>query len=228
MNLQPANPNTRHPNRHTLYLGGSGTGKSQALSQNKEIPARGARVIMWDVNGDHAGLHTRNKKKFIQLLKIGIKKGGFRVAYAGSNVADFEWFCSVVWSILDGDHITHCIMEELSQVCPSAAKATNNAAQLINQGRKFGLVIHGVSQKPQEIAKTFFDQCERKYIGCFNGANAKKMSDYIGKNVTPEQIAGLQPEEGKLSNFIFDDGKAATKPEIRKLKYKPVKGVKWI
>ncbi|AMO56622.1 type IV secretory system conjugative DNA transfer family protein [Endozoicomonas montiporae] len=228
MKLKPVNPNTQHPNRHTLYIGGSGTGKSQALSQNPEIPSRGARVILWDVNADHAGIHTDDKKTFITLLKAGIKTGrGFRVAYAGSSISDFEWWCSVVWAVLDGDYITYAIAEELSQVCKSAGKATPNAAILLNQGRKFGLRFHGVTQKPQEISKTFYDQCERKFIGCFKGKNAEMMAKYIGKDVTADDIAALQPDEEKLSDFIFDDGRAASKPEIRKLKYKPVKGIKW-
>ena len=224
MNLKPVNPNTQHSNRHCLYLGGSGTGKSQALSQNPAIPKKGARVIMWDVNADHAGIHTDNKKQFIRLLKKGIQSGkGFRLAYAGNNVDDFEWLCGVVWAVLDGEQETFFIAEELSQVCPSAAKATPKAAMLLNQGRKFGLIFHGVSQKPQEIAKTYFDQCEQKYIGCFRGDNAVKMAKFLGKHKTAADIEALPP-----LSFIYDDGKAASEPELIKLKYKPVKGVKWV
>ena len=38
------NPNPRQPNEHTLYLGKSGSGKSQALKQNGAIPKRGRAV----------------------------------------------------------------------------------------------------------------------------------------------------------------------------------------
>lgn len=233
MRLKPVNPNTSHPNRHTLFLGGTGTGKSQALRQCPEIPAKGARVILWDNNGDHAGLHTENKKQFIRLLKTGISQHastgkGFRVAYAGYDHDDFEWFCNVVWAVLDGDHLTYVIGEELSQVCKHPGKASPNAARLLNQGRKFGLVFHGVSQKPQEISKTFFDQCDRKYIGCFRGDNAAKMARYLGKGLigevkTLDKILSLKPLE-----FIYDDGQAASEPELIKLNYKKVTGVKWV
>mgnify|MGYP001467148144 CR=1 FL=1 len=38
------NPNTRLPNRNTLYLGRSGSGKSTALKHNPAIPGRGLPV----------------------------------------------------------------------------------------------------------------------------------------------------------------------------------------
>ncbi|WP_419536209.1 hypothetical protein [Endozoicomonas sp.] len=222
MTLKPINPNTQHKNEHTLYLGGSGAGKSQAVINNPAIPKKG-RIILWDASGDHAGIHTEDKREFLKLLKAGIKRGSFRVAYAGSTVEDYEWFCGVVWAVLDGNHKTHVIAEELSQVCKHAGKASNNAAVLLNQGRKYGLVFHGVSQKPQEISKTYFDQCERKYIGVFRGKNASLMADYLASDLTGADISALQPLQ-----FYYDDGQATSQPVLKKMKYKAPKGVKWL
>lgn len=223
MRFQPKNPNTSHSNRNTLYLAASGGGKSQALSQNPAIPKAGARVILWDQSGDHAGLHCDTKAKFIKALRAGLAGGkGFRVAFSGpATIENFEWWCEVCWSVLDGNHLTYLIAEELSAVCPTAGKATPNAAILLNQCRKYGGIFHGTSQKPQEVAKTYFDQCTYKFIGQQKGlAMRRKMAQEIG--VTEEAIGALNQLE-----FFKDDG-SPKEPELIKLKYKPVKGVRWL
>ncbi len=220
MRVQPINPNTKWANEHTLYLAASGGGKSQVLNQNRAIPEN-ARVILWDPTDDHKGHHFSNKKKFVSALMKGIQSGkGFRIAFNGvATVENYEWWCEVVWSCLNGNHRTYTIVEELSQVCVSAGKATPNAAVLLNQGRKYGLVFHGTSQKPQEISKTYYDQCEYKFIGRQKGlAMRKKMALEIG--LTPEQIGQLQPLQ-----FWYDDG-TADDPELLKIKYKKVTGIK--
>ncbi len=222
MRVRPVNPNTRHKNLNTLFLGMSGTGKSQAMANH--VPRRGARVVLWDNAGDHAGIHTESKKTFIKLLRTGIRSNrGFRVAFAGNSIDDFEWFCEVYWSILDGDYQTYMVAEELSQISPTAGKASPNGAVVLNQCRKFGGIFCGSGQKPQEISKTFFDQCEHKYIGHFRGDNAIKMAKYLGKGSAPGQIENLKPLE-----FIVDNGQAGSDPVVKKLKYKPVTGVRWV
>lgn len=199
-----------------------GGGKSQALQQNPDIPKKGARVILWDHAGDHAGLHVTSRKQFVQALRFALKRGGgFRIAWAGaSDVDTFEWFCGVVWRVLDGRYDTFLIVEELAAVCPSAGRATPNAGLLLNQGRKFGLTFHGTSQRPQEVAKTFYVNCPVKYIGQQMGFDMqRKMSREIG--LQPSDIASLNPLE-----FFRHDGTAA-KAERLKLKYKKPAGVKW-
>lgn len=224
MRFQPVNPNPSLSARHTLYLATTGGGKSQAVLQNPAIPWRQktARIVMWDQAGDYPGLHCDTRAGFIRHLRAGIAGGGgFRVAFSGpATVENFEWWCEVVWSILDGNHDTHIIAEELSGVCPSAGKATPNAAILLNQSRKFGGIFHGISQKPQEVAKTYYDQAALKYVGQQKGAAMRrKMAGEIG--VTPDQVAALEPLQ-----FFKDDG-SAKEPDIVTLKYKKPTGVKW-
>lgn len=221
MRFQPSNPDTGHPALHTLYLACTGGGKSQACNYNKAIPKKGARVVLWDPSGDYPGLHCTSKQGFIKALKAGLRKGHFRVAYSGpATPENFEWWCEVVWSILDGRHITYAIAEELSAVCVSVSKAGPNAAILLNQGRKYGLRFHGVSQKPQEISKTFFDMCPIKWIGQQKGAAMRRrMAAEIG--VTEQQIGELQPLE-----FLVDDG-TANEPEKVKIPYRKVTGIHW-
>ena len=221
MRFRPVNPDPSLPARHTLYLAVTGGGKSQALKQNPQIPAD-ARVIGWDHSGDHPGIHYYGRGTFIAALKHAITRGGpFRIFYAGDKDPQaFEWWCEVVWSILDGKIPTVALVEELAAVCPSAGRATPNAAVLLNEGRKYNLQFHGTSQKPQEVAKTYFDQCTVKYIGQQkSAAMVRKMSTELG--VSEADILSLQPLE-----FFRDEGRAGAAERV-KFKYRKPSGVIW-
>lgn len=204
------NPRPVLPNKNTLYLARSGGGKSQALKQNREIPRRGARVILWDKSHDHEAHHYDNKSAFVRAVKAGLASGkGFRIAYSGGvGVDDFEWWCRVVWAALDGNHITFVEVEELSEVCVSIAKASPEAARLLNQGRKYGMRFHGTSQKPQEISKTYYDQCPYKYIGPQIGSNVSRFSKEMGVSV--DSVAALNDLE-----FLLFDGRESKKVTLK-------------
>jgi hypothetical protein len=222
MRFRARNPNPSHPARHTLYLAATGGGKSQALKWNPEIPRKGARVVGWDHAGDHPGLHFYGRQSFIRALKHGIGRGGgFRIFYAGDkDPRAWEWWCEVVWAFLDGDHMTYAIGEELSAVCESTGKATPNAAVLLNEGRKYGLVFHGTSQKPQEVSKTYFDQCPIKFIGQQNSAAmCRRMSMESGATVA--EIDALQPMQ-----FFRSDGRKGG-AELITVPYRAPAGVIW-
>ena len=223
MRVKPVNPNTQWSNEHTLYLAASGAGKSQMLNQNKAIPKRGARVVLWDPSGDHPGVHFDSMAKFCQGLKKALKRGGgFRVAFGGNrSVENYERWCEIVWGILDGNHATFAIVEELSALCVSSAKATPNAAVLLNEGRKYGLKFHGTSQKPQEISKTYYDQCEIRFVGRQKkGPTERKMAQDLG--ITVEQLRGLENLQ-----FYHDDG-TADEPELLTIPYREISGVRWV
>ncbi len=69
------NPNTSLYNVNTLYLACSGGGKSQALKQNKTIPRQGVRVLLWDIDHDHAANRFENMPEYIRAVKSAIKSG---------------------------------------------------------------------------------------------------------------------------------------------------------
>ena len=212
------NENTAHPNRNTLYLARSGGGKSQAMGQNPEIPKAKARVLLWDLSHDHKAVHIDSRAAYVRAVAGGLKSGkGFRLAYSGEGGPDaFEWWCRVVWAALDGDHLTYVLAEELSAVCKSAAKAGPEAARLLNQMRKYGGIFHGTSQKPQEIAKTFYDQCEVLHIGKQRGPLVQKFARELG--LQPADIDGLQ----ELEFWRLDPKRNGGEPEKYRLKYKKI------
>lgn len=211
------NQNTKWPNRNTLYFGRTGSGKSQACKQNPEIPRSGARVLLWDPSHDHKAHHIDSKVTYANQVREALKSGKpFRLAYSGGvSPLDHEWWCDVVWAALDGNFQTFVLSEELSAVCLSIAKAAPSAARLINQGRKYGMVFHGITQKPQEISKTYFDMTEIFYVGQQRGDNVKKCAKLLGIGV--DDIEKLEPLEFWRLDPKLNSGKA----EFVKMTYEP-------
>jgi len=209
------NPDTRHSNENTLYLACSGGGKSQAVRQNRAIPYRGARVLLWDIDEDHRAHRFDNLDHYRRAVIAGIRSGqGFRLAYTGPDTVEaFELWCRIAWAALDGRTKTFCIIEELADVSPSVAKATPEFGRLLRKGRKFGAKLHITSQRGAEIPKTAYTQCPIKWIGQQEGADVAKMAAIAG--VGPEQISALKPLQ-------FYRKEAGPEPgRLVRLKYKP-------
>jgi len=208
------NPNTTLSNKNTLYLACSGGGKSQALKQNREIPANGARVVMWDIDHDHRGQHFDTLEQFRRALITALKSGrGFRVAYSGEDTVEaFEAWCRMVWAILDGNKITYVIIEELADVSPSVSKATPEFGRLLRKGRKFGARLHVTSQRSAEIPKTAYTQCPVKWVGQQEAGDVRNMAKIAGVSVS--DIEALQP----LSYYVKQPGPDAG--VLKKLRYK--------
>lgn len=205
------NPRPKLPNLSTLYLARTGGGKSQALKQNPAIPAanQGARVILWDPARDHEKLDGRklgtnyysDRIEFLRVLSRAHESGkGYRIAYDGERSVDlFEWFCRVVWAVLDGRWPTFVLVEELNAVCPHSAEAPPDHARLVREGRKYGLQFHATSQRPQEISKTDFENCATWWIGPQKAGSVQRFSKELG--VPEPQIRALQP----LQFFVWHE-----------------------
>ena len=220
MRVNPINQNTSLPNRNTLFLAASGGGKSQALSQCKDIP-KNARVILWDPDYDHTGHHFTRRPKFVRaLIKAIASDKPFRIALSVDPTEEnYEWFCEVVWGCLDGNKLTYIFVEELADTCKSVAKASPNAGILLRRCRKYGGIFMGTTQRPQEIPKTYFTQCIHRYVGRQKGeGDHKKMAKELGVSV--EDLKSLNELE-----FFYDDG-TPNRPERLQLKYKKVMGIR--
>ena len=188
------NPNTSHSNRNTCFIAMSGFGKSQALKN--VLPRRGVRVVLWDPDNDHKANHYSDKRAFVAALIAACKSGrGFRIGWDGAvDVATFEWWCQVVWSILDGDKLTYIVVEELADVSESAGKASFYWGQLNRKCRKYGGILNWTTQRSQEVSKTAYSQCAIKFIGYPNdGANLKALAGMV--QVSEDDLKGLQKLE---------------------------------
>lgn len=208
------NPNTSLPNNNHLYLACSGGGKSQALSQNKSIPYRNARVLLWDIDHDHRATRFEDMRLFYRAVISAIKSGrGFRLAYSGNDsVTNFELFCQIAWASLNGNKKTYVIIEELADVCITVGKASPEFGRLLRKGRKFGAELHITTQRGAEIPKTAYTQCPVKIVGQQEGADIEKMAKVAGVSI--RDISALNPLQ-------FYVKKAGAEPgQLLKLKYK--------
>lgn len=187
------NPRPELPNRHALILARSGGGKSQVTKQATDWPQTGVRCVLWDPARDHArGTHYGSTpEQFRDLLAGALSSGrGFRVAYDGERSPKlFEWWCALVWRMLDGRVLTYCVVEELKRVCPTPGEATPYHGRLLEEGRKFGLVYRGTSQRPQSVTKTAYDNCGTLYIGPNGRRAANMLQDQT--DIPADQIAAL-------------------------------------
>lgn len=222
MGWRVINANTAHKNRHTLYLGQNGSGKSQALLQNPEFKKARAKIV-FDPNLDHSGaIAFRSLADFgLALVQARRSRKPFYLAYCpprvqgkAERVACHEKFCQYALLALDGRADRLFIAdEELAGSCRSAAEADPFHKVLITQGRKYGAVYHGVAQRPQDIPKVIFDECKVFYVGSIS----ERAVDYTAQElkIPAENISALQPLE-----FIYLDKSTGHPSRKIKIKYK--------
>ena len=141
-----------------LVAGSSGSGKS---AWTKKQITRAARLIVWDIEGEYSdtikGIKTINK---ISDLARELKKtvrGKF--AFVG-NKGDFDAFCRCVFAW--GDCV--CVVEELAGVT-TPAKAPDAWHTLVSRGRKYGIEIFAITQRPAESDKTIFGNATVIHVG---------------------------------------------------------------
>lgn len=222
LEFKPPNQNPEHKAAHVLVMGCTGSGKSQLLKSGLIVPRdRDARVIGYDDVGSLPGLYYSSRRGFLAALKAAQRKGGgFRIFYGGTQTsADHEWWCSVLWSQLDGNHITYGVTEELAAVCLHAGEAEPELARCMNQGRKYGLRFVSLTQRPQEIYKTVYSQSVVKFVGQQSEENVKKAARVAG--VSEEQIEQLEPLQ-----FYKNEGRAGAGELVQITASAPV-GVIW-
>ena len=189
--------------------------------QNASIPHQGVRTLLYDPNEDHPWtIKFDDIDRFKQAALTACKawytsKRGFRLAYVGEqSQQSHEQWCEFVCSILDGNHLTYCIDEEISLSCESIARAEFWHRMLMNQGRKFGAIYHGTTQRPQEIPKTVFEQCEKWYVGGVSKSLARRLSDEM--NIPWENLMNQEP----LSFYVKDQKQFGFTAKQTRLTYK--------
>lgn len=204
MAMQPKNKNNKLKALHTLYCGGTGSGKTSALLKSKIIKATD-QVVFWDPHEDYDDKFKNREirryhsfKKFFEALYAGRKtKQGFKIALSVPETREnFLKFCELVKSVGDGHHakLLHVICEEVPQVTQSVGKEKGPYGWLLSVGRKYGFVVHSLGQRVVEMSKTTLSQSPYKWIGAQESrADAKRMSDET--DIPIDELLDLVPLE---------------------------------
>ena len=219
MSMQPIPPNDNHDGEHVLYAGTTGAGKSVATQKMKRIKATD-QVVIWDFYGQYQdkkflGREVRtysSLKTFFKAVYAGRKTNqGFKIAFTPKSAPDgkrakrelFLKYCQVVWSLGDGDHKKklHCIMEEINRVTITTGDEDSIYGELLEVGRKFGFVIHSVSQRLAPIPNTVISMSGYKWVGIQEAeGDVTRISKELG--VSPDDVKSLT----KLEYFFKSPG----------------------
>ncbi len=173
----PINPNARLNAKHVTYIAGTGGGKTSAVFHVDILP-KGAQVVIFDpyafyINKKLKGQKvsgTSSRAAFVKaLLAARRTRHAFKLSYVperGACDEELEFFSSVVWSMGNGDAPElHCVIEELASCAESTGKLKGKAGELARGGRQFGIVLHTLFQKAQEVPKTITDQSDTWWVG---------------------------------------------------------------
>lgn len=131
------------------FCGNSGTGKSSKI---KEMLKKAPRAIIFDPDDEYGELtgvkRVTTAKALIELLKSH-KNKSLKVAFVAEGVKSFEFWanCAFQWA--------NCVAvaEEIADVT-TPSKAPPAWGRLIRRGRKYGVLICAVTQRPAEADKT--------------------------------------------------------------------------
>jgi len=198
---------------HTLVLGTSGSGKTQACKNL--ISQSGIRFVAFDPEGEHTKNGFDSFKEFSAVLKkADISGKPYRLAYTGATCEkDFERFCEAVWDVLDGRKETYVLLEEVGQFTESSGPAMKKFRNLLLRGRKYGAIVYTVAQRPAEIPSTARQQSTFRYVGLMDGEDDAKAAAKFA-DVTAQKLLDIEPDT--LTFYRKQTGKPA---ELLKFKY---------
>ncbi|PCH95682.1 MAG: hypothetical protein COB83_08075 [Gammaproteobacteria bacterium] len=202
--MQPIRHDNSLPSLHTLYCGGTGSGKTSAVKKSDRIKAVD-QVVFWDPHCDYdgkfKGREVRRYKSYASFFKAvyaGRKANqGFKIALTVTeNRKNFLKFCGLIKGLGDGKHkkAMHVICEEVPQVTDSVGKEKGDYGWLLSVGRKYGIIVHSVGQRVVEMSKTTLSQSYYKWVGSqASRADAERMSKET--DIPLKDILALQPLE---------------------------------
>lgn len=181
--------NTALKAEHEYICGNSGTGKSSHIKLTIE---KAKRVIVYDPDDEYSeqrGFIRVSKAADLASLLQQNANAPLKVAFVPTRttVKAFEFFAraAFVW----GNCVA--VAEEIADVT-SAGKAPPNWGTLIRRGRKYGIKILAVTQRPAEADKTILSNAA--VIRCCalgRMADRKAIASEIDVNV--DLIAKMKP-----------------------------------
>jgi len=179
--------NTALNAEHIYICGNSGTGKSSHI---KEKIKKARRVIAFDPDDEYSELigfkRIEKPSELTALLKKN-KSKSLKVAFVAEGVRAFEFWASCVFAWGD----CTAVAEEIADVT-TPAKAPPAWGRLIRRGRKYGIQILAVTQRPAEADKTIL--CNAAIIRtCALGRDADRKAIAIEMNTNTSELAKLKP-----------------------------------
>ncbi|EED25109.1 conserved hypothetical protein [Vibrio sp. 16] len=196
------NSNPSHDAEHVIYVAGTGGGKTSAVKHLGLVP-KASQAVFFDPYRNYAGAKfqgqmchgTESRVAFVKSLVMARRSGqSFKLAYipkGGATADELEFFSAVVWAMGNGHAPKlHAVIEELASCVETSGKLKGKAGELLRGGRQYGLVIHTVFQRGQEVPKTVTEQSSTWWIGAVNSmSDAKWLADKKGLEIS--EIASL-------------------------------------
>lgn len=170
-------------------MGATGSGKSMYV-KGERIKKSDRRLAVWDYKREYQDYGTVTERLGDAVRMMGQKE--FKVIFRPSfddkiRAQQFDVFCRAVWHARN----VKCVVEELSMVT-TPQRAPAGWKMLTCTGRGQGISIIGLSQRPAQVDKDFFDNCTELRTGTLAGKRSiQVMADELG--VTEDDIRGLQP-----------------------------------
>lgn len=170
-------------------MGSTGCGKSLWVKTSLLMKSDN-RLAIWDYKREYQGyadLVTENLRDAV----LAMKNPQFRIAFRPSfndklRAQQFDVFCKAVWQAKN----VKCLVEELAMVT-TPQRAPEGWKQLTCTGRSEGITIIGMSQRPAQVDKDFFDNCTELHCGFLAGKRSRQvMAEEMG--VEEGDIRGLE------------------------------------
>lgn len=158
----------------TVVCGSSGSGKSAYVKQKT---ASAERVIVWDPDDEYHGPGVVRVSAITQLVDIMVKHpdSPLRVRLVSSGQAAFDLWARAAFAW--GDCVA--IAEETADVT-SPGKAPEGWGTLVRRGRKRGISIYGVTQRPSESDKTIIGNASTIHVGRLTRSQDR---DYLSREL---------------------------------------------
>ncbi|UAB70651.1 hypothetical protein INR79_01615 [Vibrio sp. SCSIO 43132] len=199
----PINSNPSHDAEHTIYVAGTGGGKTSAVKHLGLVP-KASQAVFFDPYRNYTGSKfqgqmchgTSSRAAFLKSLVLARRRrGSFKLAYnptGGATYDELEFFSSVVWALGNGNAPQlFVVIEELASCVETVGKLKGRAGELLRGGRQYGLVVHTVFQRGQEVPKTVTEQSSVWWMGAVNTkSDAQWLADKRGLDFNI--IAGLK------------------------------------
>jgi DNA helicase HerA-like ATPase len=186
-------------------MGASGSGKSSYVKELMKR-ARPPRLMIFDPDNEWGafGTVTTRMSDVLTGFQAAGATGPIRTVFVPSPdpataVKQFDAFCRIAFA---AERLTF-IVDELKLVT-TPSRSPVGWGMLTGRGRKRGIVIYGMSQRPASIDKDFLSNCSYVRTGRLQYPKDRKaMADVL--DVPLKDIAGLQGHQWVRRDCVTGD-----------------------